>query len=61
MQTKQNELSDEVVEFIERAGMREYAGGMRRSLADSAALQDVAKIHGTQGAKQADAWRRANP
>lgn len=39
---KKEELTpDEVLDFGERAGIREYDGGMSRADAEAAALQDI--------------------
>lgn len=58
--TKQKRLPDEVVEFIERAAVREYMGEMPRANAESMALQEISKKYGKQAAKACDEWRKAN-
>lgn len=60
-QTKPKPLPDEVVEFIHRAAIREFDGGLDRVRAESAALQEISRMCGTAAAKKCDEWRRANP
>lgn len=59
-QTKQRPLPDEVVEFIERAAVREYMGEMPRVTAESMELKEISKKYGKQVAKACDEWRKEN-
>ena len=59
--TKQKPLPDEVVEFITRAAIREFDGGMRRVNAESAVLREIVAEFGKEAAKKCDEWRRVNP
>lgn len=54
-------LPDEVVEFITKAAVREFEGGLDRVRAESAAPQEISRMCGTAAAKKCDEWRRANP
>lgn len=53
-------LPDEVVEFITKAAVREFEGGLDRVRAESAALQEISRMYGKEAAKRCDEWRKAN-
>ena len=57
----QNETQSAVEDFIERAAIMEYQGGLKRATAESLALQYISKKYGTAEAKACDVWRKANP
>lgn len=54
------QLPDELIEFITKASVREYDGEMHRVNAESAALQEIVKEFGKEAGQLSHKWRLEN-